>query len=87
MTTPSEPGASNSWRYFAVAVLCAALVLGIYFVQLNAKVDRQREEAAEKMALCRRVERVASAASSNSLELRNTCKQLNELPSNSITLE
>lgn len=87
MTTPPEPGASNSWSYFAVAVLCAALVLGIYFVQLNAKVDRQREEAAEKMALCRRVERVTSAASSNSFELRNTCKQLSELPPNSITLE
>nr|WP_282598703.1 hypothetical protein [Pseudomonas emilianonis] len=63
-------------RYFAVAVLCIAVLLGSYFVHFNIEVDRQREEAAEHLALCSQVERVASAASSNRIELSETCNQL-----------
>ena len=74
--TSSEPRSANSLRYFAVVVLCAAVLLGGYFVQLNAKVDRQREKAAERLTLCRQVERVTRSASSNSLELGETCKKL-----------
>jgi len=76
VTNPSEPRSPDSLRYFAVAVLCIAVLLGSYFVHLNTQVDRQREEAAEHLALCRQVERVASAASSNRIELSQTCNQL-----------
>ncbi|KAA8563544.1 hypothetical protein FX985_03614 [Pseudomonas extremaustralis] len=82
---PPAAESSNSLRYFAFGVLCVAGALGIYFVQFNAEVDRQREEAAERIALCRQVERVASAASSNSVELRETCKRLNGQSSKSVT--
>jgi hypothetical protein len=54
-------------------------------VQFNAKVDRLREESAEHLVLCRQVERVASAASSKSVELSDPCKQLNEQSSKSVT--
>lgn len=80
---PTEPPASYGFRYFAIGVLCVAVLLGGYFMWLNAQVDRERVEAAERLALCRQVERVASAASSNSLELRDTCRQLNGQSSNS----
>lgn len=78
---PTEPSASYGFRYFAIGVLCVAVLLGGYFMRLNAQVDRER---VERLALCRQVERVASAASSNSLELRDTCQQLNGQSSNSV---
>ncbi|WP_455827004.1 hypothetical protein [Pseudomonas graminis] len=71
-----EPQSSNSLRYFAFGVLCVAVLLGGYFMQLNAKTDRQRQEAAERLALCRQVERVASAASAGGVELSEACKKL-----------
>ncbi|SBW80601.1 hypothetical protein PVE_R1G2717 [Pseudomonas veronii 1YdBTEX2] len=85
MMTPPKPRSPDSLRYFAVAVLCVAVLLGIYFVQLNAKVDRQREQTVEYLALCRQVERVASAASANRIELSDTCKQLSGQSSKSLT--
>lgn len=81
---PTEPSASYGFRYFAIGVLCVAVLLGGYFMRLNAQVDQERVEAVERLALCRQVERVASAASSNSLELRDTCQQLNGQSSNSV---
>lgn len=81
-----EHSSSTSLRSLAVGVLCVAVLLGGYFVQLNAKADRQREEAAERLALCRQVERVASVATSAGLELSNTCQQLRESGSKSVTL-
>ncbi|MGA9705179.1 hypothetical protein [Pseudomonas sp.] len=75
MHQPDESSA-NSLRYFAGAVLCVAVLLGVYFMQLNAKTDRQRQEAAERLALCRQVERVASAASVGGVELSEACKKL-----------
>ena len=74
---PSPAPSSYSFRYFAIGVVCVAVLLGGYFVRLNAQVDRERAEAVERLALCRQVERVASAASSTSLELRDTCRQVN----------
>jgi uncharacterized membrane protein (DUF106 family) len=82
---PTEPPATDSFRYFVIGVLCVAVLLGVYFVRLNARVDRERVEATERLALCGQVERIASAASSNSLELRDTCRQLNGQSSNSVT--
>jgi len=83
--TPATPPSANSLRYFALGVLCVAMLLGGYFMQLNAKEDRQREQAAERLALCRQVERVASVATSAGLELRDTCQQLEESGSKSVT--
>jgi len=83
--SPAEHPSPTSLRFLAVGVLLVAVVLGGYFVQLNAKADRQREEAAERLALCRQVERVASVATSAGLELRDTCKQLGESGSKSVT--
>lgn len=83
--SPAARPSSTSLRSLAVGVLCVAVVLGGYFVQLNAKADRQREEAAERLALCRQVERVASVATSGGLEIRDTCKQLSEGGSKSVT--
>ncbi|AZF05214.1 hypothetical protein [Pseudomonas sp. R5-89-07] len=74
----SAPQPSKSLRNFVLAVLGAAVLLGVYFVQLNAKVDRQREEAAEQLALCLHLERVAGAAASTNVELGEACRQLNE---------
>ena len=79
-----EHSSPTSLRFLAVGVLCVAVVLGGYFVQLNAKADRQREEAAERLALCRQVDRVASVATSGGLELRDTCKQLRANGSKSV---
>lgn len=77
MNAPAPPP-SNALRYFAVGVLCVAMLLGFFFVQLNAKVDRQREEAAERRALCRQLEAVAGATASSPEKLQETCKQLSE---------
>ncbi len=82
MHPPDDPS-PNSLRYFAAGVLCVAVVMGGYFVQINAKADRQREEATERLALCRQVERVASAATASGVELRESCKQLLEQSANS----
>lgn len=71
-----EPQSSNSLRYFAFGVLCVAVLLGGYFMLLNAKTDRQRQETAQRLALCRQVERVASAASGGGVELSDSCKKL-----------
>lgn len=75
---PPEPHSSNSLRYFAYGVLCVAGLLGVYFVQLNAKVDRQREEAAEHLALCRHLEAVVEVNSTRRDELQQQCKQWRE---------
>lgn len=79
-----EHSSPTSLRSLAVGVLCVAVVLGGYFVQLNAKADRQREEAAERLALCQQIERVATVATSGGLELRDTCKQLRANGSKSV---
>ena len=82
---PPEPPSSNSFRYFVLAVLCAAVLLGIYFVRLNAEVDREREAANQRLALCRQVESVGRSVLPNSLETQEACKQLNERISKSVT--
>ncbi|MGY2138809.1 hypothetical protein ACW9I8_19575 [Pseudomonas reactans] len=82
---PPEPPSSNSFRYFVLAVLCAAVLLGIYFVRLNAEVDREREAANERLALCRQVESVRRSVLPNSLEIHEACKHLNGRISNSAT--
>ena len=73
-----EPPSPNSLRYFAVGVLVVAVLLGFYFVQLNAKVDRQRAEAAERLTLCRHLEAVVGATASSREALQETCRQLSE---------
>ncbi len=73
---PSEPPPSDSFRFFAIGVLCVAVLLGAYFMRFNAQVDREREEAAERLALCQHIESVARAAAPNSLEPPEACKQL-----------
>ena len=80
-----EPPSSNSFRYFVLGVRCVAVLLGIYFVQLNAQVDRAREEANERLALCRQVESVARRVLPDNLESRDTCEQLNGRISKSVT--
>ena len=73
-----EPPSSNGLRYLAVGVLGIAVLLGFYFIQLNAKVDRQREEAAERLTLCRHLEAVVGATASSREALQETCRQLSE---------
>ena len=73
-----EPPSSNGLRYLAVGVLGIAVLLGFYFIQLNAKVDRQREEAVERLALCRHMERAAGTAKFSNEEFRETCQQLRD---------
>ena len=68
-----ETSPSNSLRHFAVGVLCVAVLLGAYFVHINANADRQRAEAAERLLLCQQVERLASAAASGGLKLGDSC--------------
>ncbi|MGR2708526.1 hypothetical protein B7453_27700 [Pseudomonas sp. IB20] len=82
---PSPAPSSYIFRYFAIGVVCVAVLLGGYFVRLNAQVDRERAEVVERLALCRQVERVAGEAASNSAELRETCRQFNGQSSNSVT--
>jgi len=73
-----DPPQSNAFRYFAIGVLCVAVMLGAYFVRLNAQVDRQREEAAERLALCRQAASVSHTTAQGELELVDPCKHLNE---------
>lgn len=68
-----EPSSTNSLRHFAVGVLCVAVLLGAYFMHINANADRQRAEAAERLVLCQQVERLASAAASGGLKLGESC--------------
>lgn len=68
---------ANSLRNFVVGVLGVAALLGFYFVQLNAEADRQREAAAEQLALCVRLKRVAGANASTHVELGKACEQVN----------
>lgn len=53
---PPVETSGNSVLYFVVGVLCVAVLLGVYFVRLNAQVDQQRMQDAERLVLCRRVE-------------------------------
>lgn len=80
----AHTSASNSLRYFAIGVLCVAVLLGFYFVRLNARVDRNREEAAERLMLCQRIESVARAALSTQLESVQACQQLRKRYSESV---
>ena len=68
-----ETSPSNSLRHFAVGVLCVAVLLGAYFMHINASADRQRAEAAERLVLCQQVERLAGAAASSGLKLDDSC--------------
>ncbi|WP_395607960.1 hypothetical protein [Pseudomonas sp. B22129] len=79
---PPEPPASDKSRYYVIGVVCVAVLLGAYFVRLNAQVDRQREEAAERLTLCRQVENIARAALPGGLEPGDACKELKERYSN-----
>lgn len=81
--SPSEPP-SNNFRYFVIGVLCATVLLGGYFVQLNAQVDRERDATNERLALCRQVESVARSVLPNSLDTQDACEQLSERISKSV---
>lgn len=72
-----EPRLSHTFRYFIVGILCAAVALGIYFVRLNARVDRERDDAAERLALCRQVDSAALAATGK-IERSENCERLIE---------
>ena len=65
MMHPPNELSSNSFRYFVVGVLCVAVLLGISFVRFNAQVDREREAANQRLALCRQVESVARSVRPN----------------------
>ena len=71
-----EPSACDNARYFVIGVVCVAVLLGAYFVRLNAQVDQQREQASEQLALCRHVENIARAAIPGNLEPGLTCEEL-----------
>ncbi len=75
---PPEHSSSNSVRYLIAGVVGVALMLGAYFMQINAEADRQRQSAAERLTLCRQVARVASATAFGGADVRDTCEQLNE---------
>ncbi|WP_169895365.1 hypothetical protein [Pseudomonas poae] len=73
-----EPSSSDSFGYFVAAVLGVAVLLGICFVQYNAKVDQQRQAAVERWLLCSQMERVASVASVRGVRLSANCRTLSE---------
>lgn len=81
---PPEAPSSNSFRYFVVGVLCVAVLLGVYFVRLNARVDQEREEAAERLTLCQHIESVARAALPANLQPPEACRQLKARSSESV---
>jgi len=64
----------NSLLYFVIGVLCAAVLLGIYFVRLNAQVDQQRLQEAERLVLCRKAESLTQGG----LGKPDACKYLRE---------
>jgi len=69
-----EPSPANSFRYFSIGVLCVAVLLGVCFIWFNAQVDRDRQEAAERLALCQHLENIARAASPAGIESPEACK-------------
>lgn len=73
-----EHSSSNSVLYLVGGVVGVALMLGAYFMQINAEADRQRQSAAERLTLCRQVARVASVTAFGGADVRDTCEQLNE---------
>ena len=75
---PPKHSSSNCVRYMIAGVVGVALMLGAYFMQINAEADRQRQSAAERLTLCRQVARVASATAFGGADVRDTCEQLNE---------
>lgn len=75
---PPEDSPSNSFRYFVVGVLCVAVLLGVYFVRFNAQVDREREAANQRLALCIQVESMARSVRPNSLEVSRVCEASND---------
>lgn len=83
MNPPEDPS-SNSFRYFVIGVLCVAVLLGFYFVRLNARVDQEREEAAERLALCQHIQSMARAALPANLQPPEACKQLKARESESV---
>ncbi|MBP1124933.1 hypothetical protein JOE32_001400 [Pseudomonas sp. PvP025] len=78
LLTAPQPSSSDSFGYFAAAVLGVAVLLGVCFVQYNAKVDRQRQAAVERWLLCSQMERVASVASVRGVRLSTNCRTLSE---------
>ncbi|MBT2372313.1 hypothetical protein [Pseudomonas fluorescens] len=64
----------NSLLYFVVGVLCAAVLLGIYFVRLNAQVDQQRMQETERLLLCRQAESLTPSG----LDKPDGCKYVRE---------
>jgi hypothetical protein len=73
---PAQSPSPNGLRYAAMGVVCAAVLLGVLFMRFNARVDLEREEAAERLVLCQHLESVARATSTSGLELLEACKQL-----------
>lgn len=82
--TPADPPSTNSLRYAALGVVCAAVLLGVLFMRFNAQVDLEREEAAERLVLCQHLERVARSTSTTALESLEACKQLRKRYSESV---
>ena len=80
-----EPSPPLNLRHYALGVLCVALVLGGYFMHINANADRQRAEAAERLLICRQMEHIASAAVSGGVKLGDSCRQLGAQSSGSVT--
>ena len=80
-----EPSSPDSLRHYAVGVLCVAVLLGGYFMHINASADRHRAEAAERLLLCRQMERVASATMTDAIKLGDSCRQLGAQAPESVT--
>ncbi|KRP61463.1 hypothetical protein TU79_07605 [Pseudomonas trivialis] len=73
-----QSSSSDSFGYFAAAVLGVAVLLGVCFVYYNAEVDQQRQAAVERWLLCSQMERVASVASVRGVRLSTNCRTLSE---------
>lgn len=82
---PLESPPSNSVYYFVVGVLGVAVLLGIYFAQLNAEVDRAREAASARLELCRQMQSVARSVLPKGLETPDSCEHLNAPVLESVT--
>lgn len=83
---PPDDSSSNSFRYFVVGVLCVAVLLGVYFVRLNAQVDSEREAANERLALCRQMESVARTVLPDNAVTWDMCGHLTGQGSKSVAL-